>query len=159
MAPSGGLTWGYVSNVTETQYEEAAGALDRALLGAIGLPEDIDIREFENGVYAMTEKVKSLVVDFNVGKFIGILPLLIADGEALWAEVKPKLTEPMERKDFIYRVIRYVYKKHDPDLPVLVEPFETLVENMILGAIPGLIDSLEGQLEKLEAKLRSIFGG
>ncbi len=157
--PETSLSWGYVSNVTEQQFEEASAALDRALLREIGLPESIEIREFENGVFAMTEKVKSLVKDFSVGKFIGILPLLIADGEALWSKVKPKLTEPMDRKIFISNVIRYVYKKHNPDLPVLIEPFETIVENMILDAVPGLIDSLEGQLEKLEAKLRSIFGG
>lgn len=153
------LTWGYTSNITDKVFEEASAALDRALLREIGLPESIEIREFENGVFAMTERVKNLITNFSVAKFIGILPFLIADGEALWEKVKPKLTEPMDRKVFISNVIRYVYKKHDPDLPVLIEPFETMVENMILGAVPGLIDSLEGQLEKLEAKLRSIFGG
>ena len=153
------ITWGYISNVTEQEFEQASAALDRALLNAIGLPEDIDIREFENGVYAMTERVKSLVVNFSVAKFIGILPLIIADAEALWSVVGPKLSEPMERKDFIARVVRYVYKKHNPNLPVLVEPFETIVENMILDSVPELIDSLEEQIKKLEDRLKKIFGG
>lgn len=159
MPEPSGLSWGYVSNVTDQQFEEASAALDRALLRAIGLPEEVEIREFENGVYAMTARVKELIADFSVSKFITILPMLIADGEALWEKVKPSVSDSIERKEFIKNVIRYVYRKHNPDLPVLVEPFETMVEDMIINAIPGLIDNLEGQIKKLEEKLRSIFGG
>jgi len=152
-----GLSWGYVSNVTDTAFEEASAALDRALLRAIGLPEEVEIRQFENAVYAMTDRVKELIKDFSVSKFIGILPMLIADGEALWTKVEPHVSDSVERKEFITKVIRYVYRKHNPDLPVLTEPFETLVEDMVINAIPELIDNLEAHLEKLEEKLRGIF--
>ena len=158
MPTPSGLSYGFVSTVTDAEFEEASAALDRALLRAIGLPEEVEIREFENAVYAMTEKVKTLVVDFSISKFIGILPMLISDGIALWDKVEPKIGDSIERKHFIGSVIRYVYKKHNPDLPVLVEPFETMVEDMILAAVPELIDGLEEQFNALEKKLRSIFG-
>ena len=157
-APSGGLSYGFVSTVTDAEFDEASAALDRALLRAIGLPEDVEIREFENAVYAMTEKVKAVITNFSISKFIGMLPMLISDGIALWDKVEPRIGDQIERKFFISAVVRYVYKKHNPDLPVITEPFETMVEDMVLAAVPELIDGLEEQFNVLEKKLRSIFG-
>jgi hypothetical protein len=98
-----------------------------------------------------------LAVGFSISKLIAVLPELVMDGAALWDQVKPKLDDSVERKDFITKVIRYAYRKNDPDLPVLVEPFETMVENMIINAIPDLLDNLEAQLEKLAEKLKAIL--
>lgn len=157
--PSGlPVPFSYVSNVTEAEFEAASAALDRALLRAIGLPEEVEIREFENAVYAMTDKINALAKDFTLGKLIAVLPELITDGLALWEKVEPNLTTPMDRKEFVAKVITYVYRKHDPDIPILVEPFESMVENMILEAIPGLIDNIEEQLSKLIEKIKKLFG-
>lgn len=152
------VSFSYISNVTDVQFEEASAALDRALLRAIGLPEDVEIREFENAVYAMTNKINTLTDNFTLSQLIVLLPELIADGLALWEKVEPKVSGEMDRKEFVSRVIKYVYRKHDPDIPFLVEPFETMVENMILGAVPGLIDQVEGQLAKLIEKIQKLFG-
>jgi hypothetical protein len=147
----------YVSTVNDEEFAEASAALDRALLKAVGLPEELEIRELENALHAMSGKVKALAVGFSISKLIAVLPELVMDGAALWDQVKPKLDDSVERKDFITKVIRYAYRKNDPDLPVLVEPFETMVENMIINAIPDLLDNLEAQLEKLAEKLKAIL--
>jgi len=157
--PSGiSIPFSYFSNVTDTEFEEASAALDRALLREIGLPEDVEIREFENAVYAMTNKIDALTSKFTLSQLIVLLPDLITDGLALWEKVEPKVSGQMERKEFVSRVIKYVYRKHDPDIPFLIEPFESMVENMILGAIPGLIEQIEGQLTKLIEKVQKLFG-
>lgn len=147
----------YPSNVTEQEFEEASAALDRALLRAIGLPEEVEIREFENAVYAMTEKMKVIVKDFSLSKLIAELPELVMDAAALWEKVEPHVKDKATRNDFITKVVRYVYRKHDPDLPILVEPFETMVEDMIINAVPGLLENLEKKLKELEDILREIF--
>jgi len=152
-----GIPFSYISNVTDIEFEDASAALDRALLRAIGLPEDVEIREFENAVYAMTAKLNTLTDNFTLSALIVLLPELITDGLALWEKVKPHIATKMDRKEFVGKVITYVYRKHDPDIPLLVEPFETMVENMILGAIPGLMDNIESQLEKLLEKVKGLF--
>jgi hypothetical protein len=151
------VPFSYISTVTDAEFEEASAALDRALLRAIGLPEEVEIREFENAVYAMTDKINTLAKNFTLSNLIVLLPELITDGLALWEKVEPLVKDKMERKVFVTKVITYVYRKHDPDIPFLVEPFESMVENMILGAIPGLIDNIEGQLEKLMEKVKKLF--
>jgi hypothetical protein len=157
--PSGtGVPWGYISHVTDTQFEEASAALDRALLRVIGLPESVEIREFENAVYAMTTKINTLAGNFTLSQLIVLLPELITDGLALWEKVEPHVAGAVNRKEFVSKVITYVYRKYDPDISFLVEPFESMVENMILGAIPGLMDNIEGQLEKLLERIRGLFG-
>jgi hypothetical protein len=154
--PSG--LFSYVSNVSDASFEAASEALDRALLKVVGLPEELEIRELENALYDMTEKIKALVSGFTVSKLIAILPGLVMDGAALWDRVESKLSGEVERKEFITAVVRYAYRKNDPDLPVLVEPFETMVENMIINAIPDLLDNLEEKLNELSEKLKKIFG-
>jgi len=155
--PSGLISFSYLSTVNDVEYEAASVALDRALLRVIGLPEDVEIRAFENAVYGMTDKVNVLASNFTISNLIVLLPELITDGLALWEKVEPIVKDEMDRKVFIQRVITYVYRKHDPDIPVLVEPFETMVENMILNAIPGLIDNAEEQLQKLIDRLSKLF--
>ena len=153
--PSG--IWSYVSTVTDEEFAEASAALDVALVKAMGLPEELDVRELENALYAMANKIKALAVGFSISKLIAILPELVMDGAALWESVEPKLKDKIDRKEFITKVIRYAYRKNDPDLPILVEPFETIVEDMIINAIPDLLDNLEKQLEKLAAKLKALL--
>ena len=154
---SGTVPFSDLSTVTDVEFDEASAALDRALLRAIGLPEDVEIREFENAVYAMTAKFNTLTADFTLANLIVLLPELITDGLAVWEKLEPKVADTMERKEFVAKVITYVYRKHDPDIPFLVEPFESMIENMILGAIPGLIDNLEGQLSKLLESVKKLF--
>lgn len=156
--PSGtSLSFHYVTDVTDAEFAEASAALDRALLRVIGLPEEVEIREFENTTYAMTLKVKSIIDDFTVSKLIAILPELVFDAMALWEKVQPMVSDEMGRKEFATKLIRYVYRKHDPDLPMIPEPFETMVEDMIINAVPDMIDGLESKLKVLFDKLREIF--
>ena len=162
MATSGvspsGQTWYLVERFTEADFEAASAALDKALLRQIGLPEDVDIRAFENAIADMAEKIKFLASDFSLSRLIAILPVLVMDGAALWEQLKPNLEGKIERRDFITRVIRYIYRKNDPDLPFLVEPFETLVEEMIINAIPELLDNLETKINELLERLgRTLF--
>ena len=141
--PSGTLpNFGYVSNVTNEQFEEARDSLDRAILRAAGLPVDVEIVEFENAAYAMTDKINILIKDFTVPNLIILLPELIVDALMIWTKLEPKLSTSMDRKQFVTSVIVYAYRKHDPDIPYLVEPYETMVEDMLLAAIPGLINKL-----------------
>ncbi|MCI0558118.1 MAG: hypothetical protein MN733_06455 [Nitrososphaera sp.] len=155
-APSG-FTFSAIKRVSPIEIEKASEALDRALLREIGLPEEVEIREFENAVAAIAEQVKFLATDFSLSKLIAVLPAIVMDGAALWERLEPKLSGKIERKEFITKVVRYVYRRNDPDLPYLIEPFETLVEDMILNAVPELVDNLEVKLAELIGKLTSIF--
>ena len=159
MPTPSGISWSYISNVSDTEYAEASAALDRALLAAIGLPEDMELRDIENELYALSEKVKAIATDFNVAKLIGILPDLIIDAAAIWEKVEPKLGTGTDRKDFITKIIRYAYRKNDPDLPFIPEPFESVIEDMIINAIPTLLDVLEAKFEEITDKLKTIFTG
>jgi hypothetical protein len=149
--------YSYVSTVTDAEYAEASASLDKALLAAIGLPEDVEIREFENTLYHLSEQIKNIVTDFSLAKLIAVLPNLIMEGAALWEKVEPHVSDSIDRKVFIQRVIRYAYKKNDPDLPVIPEPFETIVEDMIIASIPDMLDNLEAKLNELAAKLKDFF--
>jgi hypothetical protein len=159
MPTPSGVSWSYISTVSDTEYEEASASLDRALLAAIGLPEDMEMREIENELYALSEKVKAIVEDFSVAKLIGILPDLIIDAAALWEKVEPSLATGTDRKDFITKIVRYAYRKNNPDIPFIPEPFETVIEDMIIGAIPTLLDTLEAKFEEITDKLKEIFTG
>lgn len=159
MAPSGTVStpeWGYVSNVGAEEFEEASAALDRALLRAIGLPEDVEIRAIENGLYELTEKVKVLVEDFSLEALLVVLPELVIDGAALWDRVEPKLKDKVDRVQFVGAVVRYAYRKNDPDIPYIPEPFETSIEDALLNAVPKLLVKLDDWLENLWKKA---FGG
>ena len=147
----------YVSRVSDKEFAEASAGLDRALLKAIGLPEDMELREFENTLHSLTEQIKSIVVDFSLSKLISILPGLVMEAAALWDRVEPKIGTTTDRKEFITKVIRYAYKKNDPDLPFIPEPFETMVEDMIIAAIPDMLDNLEKKLGELAEKLKGFF--
>ena len=158
-APSGmGLSFRYISTVSDVEYEEASAALDRALLKAIGLPEELEVREIENELYAISEQVKVIVEDFSVAKLIGILPDLIIDAAALYDKVLPKLATGTDRKEFITNVVRYAYRKNDPDLPFIPEPLETILEDMIIAAVPLLLDRLEAKYEEIIIMVRKFFG-
>ncbi len=157
MPTPSGISWSYISTVSDTEFEEASAALDRALLKAIGLPEELEVREMENELYAISEQVKAIVTDFSVSKLIGILPDLIIDAAALYEKVEPKLTTGTDRKQFITNVVRYAYRKNDPDLPVVPEPFETIIEEMILNAVPILLDKLEAKFDEITEKLKALF--
>ena len=157
MPTPSGISWAYISNISDVEFEEASAALDRALLKAIGLPEELELREIENELYVLSEQVKAIVTDFSVSKLIGILPDLIIDAAALYEKVEPKLATGTDRKDFITKVIRYAYRKNDPDLPFVPEPFETIIEEMILNAVPVLLDKLEAKFDEITEKLKALF--
>ena len=154
--PSGSVPfyWHYKSQVNTSAFDKASDAFDRALLKTIGLPDSMDIRIFENTLAKMTGEITKLASAFSVSALIAILPNIIIDGTELWAILEPKFKDKITRQDFITKVIRYAYKKANPDLPFLVEPFETMVENMILDAIPGMLDNLDKKLEELLAKFK-----
>lgn len=157
MPTPSGIPFAYISNVSDVEYEEASASLDRALLAAIGLPEDMEMRDMENELYALSEQVKAIVTDFSVSKLIGILPDMIIDAAALWEKVEPQLGTGTDRKDFITKVIRYAYRKNDPDLPFVPEPFETVIEDMIINAVPVLLDKLEAKFDEIAEKLKALF--
>jgi hypothetical protein len=147
-SPSGVSSFKFISTVSDASFEAASFALDRALLRVIGLPEEVEIREFENSVTLMIARVKVLINDFSLSKVMDILPLLIEDGAQLWVNLEPKVSGKIERKDFITKLIRYVYKRVDPNIPILPEPFESLTEEILLSAIPSLVDYVENLLDK-----------
>ena len=156
--PSGiPISFQYINRVGNDEFDAATDALDRALLRKIGLPEDVDVLQFEAAVFNIINKIDSLIRNFTLSTSIWIIPEIIEDGIALYDKMKPTIEGKIERNEFISRVIVYAYKKHDPDLPVLVEPFETMVENLILGAVPslvtsgqdGLADILQGWIDRL----------
>ena len=159
--PSGTMPTGsmftYVRHVSDAEFTEASAALDRALLKAIGLPENLELHEFENTLYSLSSQIQNIVVDFTLAKLISILPGLVIEASALWDRVGPQVQTGTNRKEFVARVITYAYKKNDPDLPFLPEPFETVVEDMILAAIPGMLDNLEAKLNELAEKLKKYF--
>jgi hypothetical protein len=155
-SPSG-YTFFAIKRVAPAELEAASAALDRALLRQIGLPEEVEVRAFENAVLKISGELKSLAKDFSLSQLIAILPSIVMDAAALWEQLSPLISNKIERKEFITKVIRYVYRKNDPDLPFLIEPFESMVENMILNAIPGLIDNLEAKLAELVGNLKNIL--
>lgn len=151
----------YVSNVSEAKFKSASEALDRALLRAIGLPEDVDVRAFENAVNGIIIKINDLIKNFSFANALWLIPEIIEDGIALYDEMKPVISDKVERTDFISRTIVYAYKKHDPDLPWITEPFESMVEKLILGAVPSLVekasDGLEPVIQDWIEKLKKFF--
>lgn len=149
--------WKYTSRVSETKYAEASAALDKALLDTIGLPESIDIRDIENGLYSISEKVKYTLQNFSLSKLIGELPSIISDALVLWEKIEPKVKDSISRKDFAVKVIRYGYRRNDPDIPVIPEPFETIIEDLILNAVPILIDKLDTLGNNILNKVKEIF--
>jgi len=159
--PSGvtpsGFMFTLVSTVSPSDFQAATDALDRALLRQIGLPEEVEVRAFENAVIKLGEEFASVLKDFSLSKIIAILPSIVLDATALWEDLAPKISDKIMRKDFISKVVRYAYRKNDPDLPFLIEPFETMVEDMILNAVPGLVDNLEAKLAELAAKLKKLI--
>lgn len=149
-APSGTKTvFTIISHVNETDFQKASDALDRALLRKVGLPEEVEIREFENEITAMALQIRAITKDFTLSKLIALLPNLVMDAAVLYEKVNPILKNKVSRIDFISRVIRYAYKKNDPDLPYLIEPFETMVEDMILNSVPGLLINLEKKISDI----------
>jgi hypothetical protein len=154
--PSG--LWEFMSPVPEHEIEEAKQALDRALLDEVGLPEDTDIRAMENGLFDIVGMVETIFDDgFKPSRLISSLPLLITKAEELWGGVNGQLSDEIDRKDFIARVIRYAYKKVDPDLPRVSGLVEIMVEDLILGAIPDLVDNLDGIIGRLVDKIKDLF--
>ena len=157
MPTPSGFTFFAIKRVTPGEVEKASAALDRALLRQIGLPEEVEIRAFENAVIKIGEQLKGLAKNFSLSQLIAVLPSVVLDATALWEQLSPLISDKIERKEFITKVIRYVYRKNDPDLPFLVEPFESMVEEMILNAIPGLVDNLEAKLAELFENLKNIL--
>jgi hypothetical protein len=155
-SPSG-FTFFAIHRVSDIAVERASDALDRALMNQIGFPEGLEIREMENDLNAMAGKVRLLAINFTLSKLVAILPVLVMDGANLYEKLKPRFQGPVERKQFVTQVIKYVYKKANPDLPYLVEPFETMVEDMILNSVPDLLDNLEAKLNELISKLTVFF--
>ncbi len=143
------MSFEYLSRVSDEEFKSASTALDTALLRAIGLPEDVDIRGFENAIYKIINKVNSLIRDFTLSTAIWVIPDVIEDAEELYKTMKPTIKDKVSRTDFISRVIVYAYRKHDPDLPVLVEPFESMVENIILNSVPTLVEKADSGLEPI----------
>lgn len=156
-APSGTKTVFSIGRpISPIDFQKASEALDRALLRKVGLPEEVEIREFENEINEIAGEIKTIVKDFTLSKLIALLPTLIMDAAALYDKLNPVLKNQVSRIDFVSRVIRYAYKKNDPDLPYLVEPFETMIEDMILNAVPGLLLNLETKLSELFQNLTKI---
>ena len=153
MPTPSGFQFHLINHVSDAEYQLASEALDRALLRRIGLPEEVEVRGFENDINAMADKIKDLAKDFSLSTVIAVLPNIVLDASALYEKLAPKLGDSIERKEFITKVVRYVYRKNDPDLPYLIEPFETMVENMILDAVPQLLDNMEAKLNELVQKI------
>ena len=148
--PSGiPLPFQYLSSVSDIQFDAATDALDRALLRQIGLPEDVDVRIFENAVFNIVNKVNTLIRSFTLSTAIWIIPEIIQDGINLYETMEPVVKDKVDRNDFISRVIVYAYKKYDPDLPIIPEPFETMVENLILAAVPDLVTKGQDGIEEV----------
>ena len=158
MPEASGL-WVFTDPVSSEEIEEAKQSLDRALLAQVGLPEDIDIREMENGLLDLVESVRDIFDEgFKPSRLISSLPILIMKGEALWSAVEAQIGDELQRKDFIGRVITYAYRKVDPNLPVVSGLAEVMIENLILGAIPDLVDNLDNLADSLVEKLKGLFG-
>lgn len=157
MPTPSGYTFFAIKRVSPTEFEKASAALDRALLRQIGLPEEVEVRAFENAIIKISGDLKALAKDFSLSSLIAVLPGIVMDATSLWEQLSPKISDKIERKEFITKVVRYVYRKNDPDLPFLVEPFESMVEDMILNAIPGLVDNLEAKLGELLNNLKNIL--
>jgi hypothetical protein len=150
--------WGFVNPVSSEEITAAKESLDKALLVQIGLPDYIDIRELDNGLFSLVNKVEAIFdQNFKPSRLISSLPELIADAEGLWAAVEPRLKGKIERKEFIGRVITYAYRKVDPNLPLVSGLAERIVESLILAAIPDLVDGLDDLAEQLIAKLKEVF--
>lgn len=157
MPTPSGFKFQLISHVSDAQFEAASAALDRALLRQIGLPEEVEVREFENTVNKLADQVRVLAKNFSLSSLIAILPGIVMDVTALWEKLSPRISDKIERKEFITKVVRYVYRKNDPDLPFIPEPFETMIENMIIDAIPGMVDNLEAKLSELVNSLKNIL--
>ena len=53
------------------------------------------------------------------------------------------------KKEVVLDTVRTFYKKHDPDIPWLIEPFETMVEDLFLDkALGAFIDVTVGTLNE-----------
>jgi len=151
MVTPSGITFTYISHVDENRFDAASAALDKALLRQIGLPEDVDIRLFENSVLTIINKVSTLINNFTLSNAIWIIQSIIDDVTALWDNMESVLSEKISRDDFISRTIIYAYRKQDPDLPFLVEPFESMVEKIILSMVPTIVAQADKGLEPLIA--------
>lgn len=48
-----------------------------------------------------------------------------------------------EKRRFVVEVVTDIYREHDPNIPWIPEPFETMLEQLVLdNVVPALVDML-----------------
>jgi hypothetical protein len=64
-----------------------------------------------------------------------------------------------EKKQFVCETIRSIYKSVDPNIPWLIDPFESLLENFILdNVVPPFVDYIVSKVYNEHGIFDKLFG-